>query len=43
MLKKHLLSNLEQLLKLLPAERLQQRYAKFRAYGHYMEKPAATA
>jgi len=43
MLKKHLLSNLEPLLKLPPAERLQQRYAKFRAYGHYMEKPAPTA
>jgi len=43
MLKKHLLSNIEPLLKLPPAERLQQRYAKFRAYGHYMEKPAPTA
>src|SRR6266446_4903784 len=40
MLKKHLVSNLEQLLKLTAAERLQQRYAKFRAYGHYLEKQA---
>jgi acetyl-CoA carboxylase carboxyl transferase subunit alpha len=43
MLKKHLLSNLDQLLKLSPAERLQQRYAKFRAYGHYLEKQTPTA
>jgi len=42
-LKEHLVKNLAHLLKLSPAERLQQRYAKFRAYGHFVEKqpPAA--
>jgi len=42
-LKERLVKNLAHLLKLSPAERLQQRYAKFRAYGHFVEKqpPAA--
>src|ERR1051325_10420501 len=39
-LKKHLLHHLQHLLKLSAPERLQQRYAKFRAYGHYLEKHA---
>ncbi len=43
MLKKHLVSNLEQLLKLTATERLKQRYAKFRAYGHYLEKQVPVA
>ncbi|MCI0743897.1 MAG: acetyl-CoA carboxylase carboxyltransferase subunit alpha, partial [Verrucomicrobia subdivision 3 bacterium] len=43
MLKKHLLKNLEGLEKISPAERLKQRYAKFRAHGHYLEKQAAAA
>ena len=38
MLQKCLLKNLEQLLKLPATERLRTRYAKFRAYGHYLEK-----
>ena len=42
-LKKHLLKNLHQLLELSPAERLKQRYAKFRSYGHFLEKQAPTA
>jgi acetyl-CoA carboxylase carboxyl transferase subunit alpha len=37
-LKTHLISNLEQLLKLPAQERLRQRYAKFRAHGRYLEK-----
>jgi acetyl-CoA carboxylase carboxyl transferase subunit alpha len=41
-LKQHLLDNLRCLLKLSAAERLQRRYAKFRAYGQFLEKPAAT-
>jgi acetyl-CoA carboxylase carboxyl transferase subunit alpha len=32
------LGHLEQLLKLTPAERLKQRYAKFRDFGHFFEK-----
>jgi acetyl-CoA carboxylase carboxyl transferase subunit alpha len=36
--KNHLLKNLQDLLTLPVAERLKQRYAKFRAYGHYLEK-----
>jgi acetyl-CoA carboxylase carboxyl transferase subunit alpha len=41
-LKKYVLSHLQHLLKLSVAERLQQRYDKFRAYGHFLEKqPAA--
>jgi len=42
-LKKHLLANLEPLKKLSPAERLKERYAKFRAYGNFLEKPPAAA
>jgi acetyl-CoA carboxylase carboxyl transferase subunit alpha len=42
-LRTHLLSSLEMLLKLAPAERLKQRYAKFRAYGHFVEKQQAAA
>jgi len=42
-LKKHLLANLETLLKLSIEERLKQRYAKFRAHGHFTEKPKAAA
>jgi len=33
-----LLKHLKQLLHLSPAERLKQRYEKFRAYGHFVEK-----
>jgi acetyl-CoA carboxylase carboxyl transferase subunit alpha len=39
-LKQHLLANLESLLQISIAERLRQRYAKFRAHGHFAEKPA---
>ena len=42
-LKRHLTNNLQQLLKLSTAERLQSRYAKFRAYGQYLEKPPSVA
>lgn len=42
-LKQHLITNLEALLKVPPAERLKQRYAKFRAHGHFFEKPAKAA
>jgi acetyl-CoA carboxylase carboxyl transferase subunit alpha len=37
--KKHLLANLESLLAVPPAERLKQRYARFRSHGRFMEKP----
>jgi len=40
-LKRHLLQNLEQLKKITPEERLKLRYKKFRAHGHFVEKPAA--
>jgi acetyl-CoA carboxylase carboxyl transferase subunit alpha len=33
-----LLKHLEELLQLSPAERLKQRYEKFRAFGHFVEK-----
>ena len=39
-LKNHLLKHLEELLALSAAKRLKQRYAKFRAYGHFNEQPA---
>ena len=39
-LKDHLLKHLEELMALSAAERLKQRYAKFRAYGHFNEQPA---
>jgi acetyl-CoA carboxylase carboxyl transferase subunit alpha len=42
-LKKHLLMNLERLLQLSAAERMKQRYAKFRAHGHFTEKQKAVA
>ncbi len=42
-LKKHLLANLETLQKLSVEERMKQRYAKFRAHGHFTEKPKAAA
>jgi acetyl-CoA carboxylase carboxyl transferase subunit alpha len=42
-LKQHLLRNLEQLQKIPDADRLRQRYAKFRAFGHYSEKQAAAS
>jgi acetyl-CoA carboxylase carboxyl transferase subunit alpha len=38
--KQHLLKHLKDLLALSPAERLKQRYAKFRAFGHFVEKQA---
>ena len=39
-----LLRNLEQLQALSPQERLKQRYAKFRSFGHFLEaKPAPSA
>jgi acetyl-CoA carboxylase carboxyl transferase subunit alpha len=37
-LKQHLMASLEILLKVPAAERLKQRYAKFRAHGHFYEK-----
>ena len=40
-LKQHLLRNLEALLQVPPKARLEQRYAKFRAHGHFAEKKAA--
>src|ERR1043166_2589915 len=42
-LKKHLIENLRQLLALSTSERLRQRYAKFRAYGHFLEKQPVPA
>src|SRR6266498_5726130 len=42
-LKQHLITNLEALLKVPAAERLKQRYAKFRAHGHFIEKTAKEA
>jgi acetyl-CoA carboxylase carboxyl transferase subunit alpha len=42
-LQAHLLKHLEELLKLSPGERLKQRYEKYRAQGHFMEKTAALA
>jgi acetyl-CoA carboxylase carboxyl transferase subunit alpha len=40
-LKTHLLEQLQQLEKLPMADRLKQRYARFRAHGHFTEKQAA--
>jgi acetyl-CoA carboxylase carboxyl transferase subunit alpha len=40
-LKKHLLKHLKQLHKLTTEERLKQRYAKFRTYGHFIERQPA--
>ena len=42
-LKKHLLANLETLQQLSVTDRMKQRYAKFRAHGHFTEKPKAAA
>jgi acetyl-CoA carboxylase carboxyl transferase subunit alpha len=41
-LKTHLLKNLEEVLALPIAERLKQRYEKFRAHGHFVEKIEST-
>lgn len=38
-LKQHLLKHLGELLALPGAERLKKRYEKFRAFGHFLEKP----
>jgi acetyl-CoA carboxylase carboxyl transferase subunit alpha len=40
-LKQALISNLETLQQLSVADRMKQRYAKFRAHGHFIEKQAA--
>ena len=42
-LKQYLLRNLENLNAVAPADRLKQRYAKFRAHGHFQEKQPAAA
>ncbi len=42
-MKTHLLRNLETLKQLSAEERLKQRYAKFRAHGHFIEKQATAA
>jgi acetyl-CoA carboxylase carboxyl transferase subunit alpha len=42
-LKQHLIANLEALQKLSVEERMKQRYAKFRAHGHFTEKQKAAA
>ncbi len=42
-LKKHLLHHLEALEKIPGAERLKQRYERFRAHGHFLEKQPAAA
>jgi acetyl-CoA carboxylase carboxyl transferase subunit alpha len=42
-LKKHLLKHLKQLLELSTADRLKQRYGKYRAMGHFLEKKPAAA
>ncbi|HWX19358.1 MAG TPA: acetyl-CoA carboxylase carboxyltransferase subunit alpha [Candidatus Binatia bacterium] len=42
-LKTTLLMHLEQLLALSPAERLKQRYAKFRSFGHFTDKQTPAA
>ena len=41
--KQAVLRNLEMLLQMSPQERLKQRYAKFRAHGHFIEKQKAAA
>jgi len=40
-LKACLLNHLEQLAKMPPNDRMKQRYAKFRSYGHYLDQPVA--
>jgi acetyl-CoA carboxylase carboxyl transferase subunit alpha len=42
-LKTHLLKQLEQLETLSPADRLKQRYERFRAHGHFVEKQTPVA
>ncbi len=42
-LKSHLLNHLSQLEKLSSGDRLKQRYAKFRSYGHYLESQPSAA
>jgi acetyl-CoA carboxylase carboxyl transferase subunit alpha len=42
-LQKVLLKHLEQLLRMPTADRLKKRYAKYRAYGHFIEKQEAVA
>jgi len=42
-LQQHLLKHLTDLLALPAAERLKKRYDKFRAYGHFLEKPLSRA
>ncbi len=42
-LKDALLKHLDQLLALSAADRLKQRYAKFRSFGHFLEQPPAPA
>jgi len=42
-LKQSLISNLDALKQLAVADRMKQRYAKFRAHGHYIEKQKAAA
>jgi acetyl-CoA carboxylase carboxyl transferase subunit alpha len=42
-LKESLLRNLTTLLQMPEAQRLKERYGKFRAFGHFIEKPAAQA
>ena len=42
-LKAHLLKHLDELIGLPSAERLKKRYEKFRAHGHFLEKPSTPA
>jgi acetyl-CoA carboxylase carboxyl transferase subunit alpha len=42
-LQKHLTAQLEELLKLSKADRLKKRYDKYRAFGHFQEKPPVPA
>ena len=42
-MREHLLTNLEVLQQLSIEERLKQRYAKFRAHGHFTEKQKTAA
>src|SRR6266496_2504412 len=42
-LKSHLLKHLAELLALPPTDRLKKRYEKYRAFGHFLEKPLTAA
>ena len=42
-LKRCLLAHLEQLLAMAPSDRLQRRYERFRAHGHFAEKQPLAA